>query len=271
MDEWNNQNETTDTQKDGLRLASGYTEEQYQNLYRQDADTYYGPGIADSVREVERKSISDVMAGAFFYMFIALIVTGITAMIIANSPSILMAIFQNSITVFAFIIGEMVVVYAAGFAMRKNQLALSAILFFVYAVLNGVTFSIIFIAYTATSIQQAFLMTAIMFGVMAFIGKTTHKDLTSLGSILLIGLIAVIIVSVVNIFIGSTMLELGLSVITIVIFLGLTAYDVQKIERLANANSSYSVAVLSLYGALELYLDFINIFLRVIRLMGKRK
>jgi len=248
--EWN-ENEWNDNEY-------GWNQEVTQEAYRSPLDAV-------------TKSVSGVLTGAFFYMFIALLITGITAVVVASSPVVFMAIFSNTASIFLIFGLEFAVVFGAQAAMRKNNVVLSAILFLAYAIINGLTFSVIFLAYTASSIEQAFFVTAVMFGIMALVGKVTKRDLSSLGSILMVGLISVIVVSLVNIFIGSSMIDTLVSIVAVVIFLGLTAYDVQKIEKMAAANYGYGVAVLSLWGAMELYLDFINLFLRIIRLMGRRK
>lgn len=215
-------------------------------------------------------SLKGIMTGVFMYMFIALLVTGITAVFTASSPALLSVIFGNSISLILLLVLEFGVVIGATTAMRNNKVTLSAVLFFAYAVVNGLTLSVIFLAYTASSIQQAFFSTAVVFGLMAFFGFVTKMDLTSIGRILMIGLLGVIITSTVNIFIGSTMFDTGISIVAVLIFLGLTAYDVQKIKVMAEAHSGYNPAVISLWGAMELYLDFINLFLRILRLMGRR-
>ncbi len=212
-----------------------------------------------------------VMTGAFLYMFIALLVTGITALFTASSETMLMAIFSSRFSFYLVIGLEFAIVLGANSAMKNNNAVLSAVLFFAYAVVNGLTFSVIFLVFQMASIQMAFFSTAVVFGIMAFIGKVTNKDLSSIGSMLIVGLLGTIIVSVVNMFIGSSMVDVGISIVTIVIFLGLTAYDTQKIERMATENSGYNPAVISLWGAMELYLDFINLFLKILRLFGKRK
>ena len=219
---------------------------------------------------VMEDSVKGIMTGVFMYMFIALLVTGITAVFTASSPALLSVIFGNSISLILLLLLEFGVVIAATSAMRKNNVTLSAILFFAYAVINGLTFSVIFLAYTASSIERAFFSTAVVFGLMAFVGFVTKLDLSSIGSILTIGLLGVIITSTVNIFIGSSMLDTGISVVAVLIFLGLTAYDVQKIKDMAAGHSGFNPAVISLWGAMELYLDFINLFLRILRLMGRR-
>ena len=212
-----------------------------------------------------------VMTGAFFYMFLALLVTGIVALFTASSETMLMAIFSSRLSLYLIIGLEFAIVLGANSAMKNNNAVLSAVLFFAYAVVNGLTFSVIFLVFQMASIQMAFFSTAVVFGIMAFIGKVTNKDLSSIGSMLIVGLLGTIIVSVVNMFIGSSMVDVGISIVTIVIFLGLTAYDTQKIERMATENSGYNPAVISLWGAMKLYLDFINLFLKILRLFGKRK
>jgi FtsH-binding integral membrane protein len=139
-------------------------------------------------------------------------------------------------------------------------------LFMAYAATVGVTFSIIFLTYTSTSIMRVFFITASMFAIMAFIGYTTKKDLSKLGMLLLMGLIGIIIASLVNIFLKSSGLELVISYIGVVIFLGLTAYDIQKIKKIyAQFGNAGNLAVL---GALSLYLDFLNLFLFLLRIFG---
>ena len=235
---------------------------------------YYNESYTSSYSDhliVMDDSVAGVMTGAFMYMFMALMVTGITAFLTASSEAAMAAVFSSRFSFYLIIGLEFGIVLGANAAMKRNNVVLSAVLFFSYAVVNGLTFSVIFFIFEMTSIQTAFFSTAVVFGIMALIGKVTKKDLSSLGSILLVGLLGTIIVSVVNMFIGSSMLDVGISVITIVIFLGLTAYDTNKIERMAMENTGYNPAVISLWGAMELYLDFVNLFLRILSLFGRKK
>ena len=259
-------------ENDGLHLRNDYVqpETSYSDPY-QDRDSYYEAPYQSTYTVEDTSAVSEVLSGSFMYMFIALLVTGITAVITATSPVLLSAIVSNSTTFMLLFVVEFIIVFAASAAMKHNNIVLSGILFFAYAVVNGLTLSVIFLAFTASSIEQAFFATAAMFGVMAFIGKVTKKDLTSIGNILLIGLIAVILTSLVNILIGSTVVDMAITIVAIIIFLGLTAYDTQKIQKMAQANTGYHLAVISLWGAMELYLDFINLFLRILSLMGRRK
>ena len=216
-------------------------------------------------------NFAGVMTGAFMYMFMALLVTGITAVVVASSPTLLATIFGSTASLLLIFGLEFGIVWATTAAMKNNNVVLSGVLFFSYAIVNGLTLSVIFLVYTSSSIEQAFFSTAVVFGLMAVVGKVTNKDLSSIGSILMMGLIGVLITSLINFFIGSSALDIGISVVTIIIFMGLTAYDVQKIQNMADEHSGYNASVISLWGAMELYLDFINIFLKILRLMGKRK
>ena len=155
--------------------------------------------------------------------------------------------------------------------MKKNNVTVSAICFFGYAVVNGLTLSVIFYAYARADITKAFFMTAIVFGLMAGIGYFTKLDLTKLGNILMIGLIGIILCSLVNMFLRSEAFDYILTIVGIILFMGLTAYDIQKIKKLATGNSYLDPLVIGLYGALELYLDFINLFIRLLRIMGRAR
>lgn len=271
--------ETNERERSGLRLkgdytnaSSGYDKDTFGTVSSSNA--YYDEPYVSSDSShliIMDDAAAGVMTGAFMYMFMALLVTGITALLVASSDAMLAAIFSSRLS-FYFVIGlEFAIVMGANAAMKHNNMVLSAVLFFSYAVVNGLTFSVIFLAFEMASIQMAFFSTAVVFGIMAFIGKVTNKDLSSIGNLLIIGLVGTIIVSLVNILIGSSMLDIGISVVTIIIFLGLTAYDTQKIEMIAVENSDYNPAVISLLGAMELYLDFINLLLRILSLFGKRK
>ena len=217
-------------------------------------------------------AIPEVLTNSFLYMFLALIVTGFTALGVLNSPLMFELIYENGMTpfMFAFII-ELVVVFAAQHAMSQNNVVMSAVLFFAYAVINGLTLSVIFLVYTASSIANVFFITAAVFGVMAAVGIFTKKDLTGIGSLCLFGLIGILIAGVFNMFFHSSQVDLFITCAGIIIFLGLTAYDAQKIKDMAYRSSGYSAHVLGLWGALQLYLDFINLFLKLLRILGKRR
>ena len=219
------------------------------------------------------EAMNSVLVKSFLFMFIALLITGITALIVASSPSILMAIFGSgsSAPLIGILILEFVVVLACSATLKKNNPVLSGTLFFIYSVMNGITFSVIFLAFQLGSIVSIFMVTALIFAVMAAYGALTKKDLSSWGSILLIGLFGIIIASVVNMFIGSSMVDTVVCVIGVAVFVAFTAYDVNKIKKLSQMNTGLSTTVLGLFGALNLYLDFVNLFLKLLRLFGKRR
>ena len=165
---------------------------------------------------------------------------------------------------------EFVLVIACKATVKQNNVVLSAVLFFAFAIVNGLTLSVVLLVYQITSVAYVFFITAGIFGIMAFIGITTKKDLTSMGSICMMGLLGIILAGIVNMFVGSAPLDFAITIIGIIVFIGLTAYDAQKIKELAHANTGLSTDVIGLYGAMELYLDFINLFLKLLRLLGKR-
>lgn len=237
---------------------------------------YYSNGMDNSGSTASQFGvaidITSVLSKTFIYMFIALLVTGITSLLVATSPS-MMAIFWGAGTAPFIIcaIVEFVLVIACSTAIKRNDLVLSAVLFFVFAVVNGLTLSVIFLAFQLQSIVNVFFMTAIVFGVMAFLGAVTKKDLTKLGPILFAGLIGIILGSIVNMFIGSSAADFALTIIGIMVFTLFTAYDVNKILKMSRSRVGLSDNVIALYGAMELYLDFINLFLRLLRLFGKRR
>lgn len=218
--------------------------------------------------------LETALAKSFLYMFIALLVSGIVAFISAN-PS--MPIYQtlygsrNMAPFIVCLILEFVLVITCTMTIKKNNVALSAILFFAFAVVNGLTLSVVLLVYQITSVAYVFFITAGIFGVMAFIGATTKRDLTSMGSICMMGLIGIILAGIVNMFMRSSGLDFAITIIGVIVFVGLTAYDAQKIKQLAQSNSGLSTDVIGLYGAMTLYLDFINLFLKLLRLLGQKK
>lgn len=216
--------------------------------------------------------LNSVMTKAFLYMFMALLITGITALCVASSPDLIRAFWMGgSVPFIVCAVAEFGLVIACQAAINKNNLMLSCVLFCIFAIVNGFTFSVIFLAFQLSSIVSVFFMTALIFGIMSVFGAVTKKDMTSLGSILLAGLIGIIIGSVINMFLGSAAVDYLVTIIGIIVFVLFTAYDVNKIKKLANSYTGLSDNVIALYGAMNLYLDFINLFLKLLRLFGKRK
>lgn len=214
-----------------------------------------------------------LMRKVYVWMTLALVITGVTAYGVANSPALLQAILGNSILFWGLMLGELGLVFAISGAINRLSAATATLLFVLYSVLNGATMSFIFMAYTMSSITSVFFITAGTFAVMAFIGYTTKADLTSMGKILFMALIGLIIASVVNIWLKSTGLQLIASYAGVLIFVGLTAYDSQRIKQmLAECDEMDEGAQkMALLGALTLYLDFINLFIYLLRIFGGRK
>ena len=202
-----------------------------------------------------------------------LLATGVVAYATANVPALTQLIFENSFLFFGLIIAELAMVGALAGWVMKMRARTAAMVFFGYAMLNGLTLSFIFMVYTKSSIATAFVVTAGTFGAMSLYGATTKKDLSGMGSFLTMGLFGIIIASVVNIFLKSPVIHWVTSYLGVLIFVGLTAYDTQKILKtniLGNEGTEEDTKE-AIRGALTLYLDFINLFLMLLRVMGDRR
>ena len=173
-----------------------------------------------------------LMRKVYVWMTLALVITGFTAFGIAENPGLVYTIVTNRLLFWGLVIGEFALVMAIYSAIGRLSATAATLLFVLYSIVNGATLSVIFLAYTMTSIASVFFITAGTFAVMAFIGYTTKTDLTSFGKMLMMGLIGIILATVVNIFIGSSMLNMIVSYVGVVVFVGLTAYDSQKIKNL---------------------------------------
>lgn len=198
-----------------------------------------------------------------------LAVTAIMALITLSSPAILEAVFGNKLVFYGLMIGELALVFTLSGAINKLSATTATLIFIAYSALNGVTLSVVALAYTASSITSTFVISAGMFGAMSIYGFMTKRDLTSWGSFLFMGLIGVVIASIVNIFVGSSAVSWVISGIGVIVFTGLTAYDTWKIKEMAAQGiEGRKPAIL---GALTLYLDFINLFLMLLRFTGNRR
>ena len=218
------------------------------------------------------KAFPVLMRKVYVWMTLALAITGFTAYGVATSPGLMQAIYTNPILFWGLIIAEFALVIGVSAAINKLSLTTATLMFILYSVINGALLSYIFILYTASSISTVFFITAGTFAAMAFIGYTTKTDLSSWGKILLMALIGLIIATVVNVFIKSTMFDMILSYVGLLIVVVLTAYDSQKIKQmlLQAPDAGESAQKVALLGALSLYLDFINLFLYLLRIFGKR-
>ncbi len=213
------------------------------------------------------------LAKVFLWMFTGLIVTGTMAMITISSPALLSFIFSSQLTFFGLIIGEFALVFylsARAFKLPKQK---AVGFFLLYAALNGVTLSAIFLIYSGSQLFTAFFVTAIIFLTMAAYGYITKTDLTAFRSFFIMALVGVIAASVLNMFLQSGGLSYAISIISVLLFAGLTAYDLQVLKQyyvMTVRDGSVSVDGVAVHGALRLYLDFINLFLSILRLMRRR-
>lgn len=217
----------------------------------------------------ERSFISRVYA----WMFFALVITAVISMWVAATPSVVQAIFSNSILFIVLILAEIGMVMGLAFAINKISAATATFMFVVYSALNGLTLSVIFVQFTTASLATTFFVTAGTFGVMSIYGYVTKRDLTTIGNLAFMALIGLIIGSVVNIFWRNPILYWIVTYIGILIFVGLVAYDTQKIKQM-NARQWNDPEVEkkgAIMGALALYLDFINLFLLLLRIFGRRR
>ena len=233
---------------------------------------YDGTNEVEYVKSFERSAVSTVLKNVYLWMTAALAISGLTAMFVAKSPVILSLIFANSFTMWGFFLAQIALVWFISARIHSLSIPTAVMLFTLYAVMMGVTLSSIFLAYTTASITNVFFITAGTFGAISLYGYTTKRDLSSWRTILLMGLIGLIIASLVNYFLNSEMLYWIISYVGVIVFVGLTAYDTQKIKQMAlevgtNEDAGKRVALL---GALVLYLDFINLFLYLLRIFGNR-
>ena len=208
----------------------------------------------------------------YAYMAGGLFATGVTATVVASSESLVNMILGNRIVFYGLLIAEFAMVLAFSKVVERLSTGAAAAFFFAYAVLNGVTLSIIFMVYTASSIASTFFVTAGTFGAISAYGYATKRDLSGVGNFALMGLIGLIIASVVNIFLNSPMIYWLTTFIGVIVFTALTAYDTQKLKQFAASSSSPDQqSKVALQGALMLYLDFINLFLYLLRVLGRRR
>lgn len=226
------------------------------------------------------KSIADKSAQAalfrsvYVWMTLALAITGFVALYVAKSYTLLNAMAENSFLFWGLLIAEVGLVMYLSARIHRISFSTATILFIVYSVLNGVTMSILFMVYTMSSIATTFFVTAGTFGATALYGYVTKKDLTRIGNLCIMGVIGLIIASLVNIFLQNSMMDLIISYIGVLLFVGLTAYDSQKIKQLLSDDSieiNETTQKIALMGSLTLYLDFINLFIYLLRILGDRK
>jgi len=223
--------------------------------------------------ERDERTVSSAFTKVFIWMFIGLLVTGLTAWVTVSTPSLLTAIFTNNFCFYGLLIAEVVLVILLSARLSKMSKTAAIVSFLLYAVVNGLTMSSIFIVYTFSSIASVFFITAGMFAVMAVYGYTTKSDLTKMGSILLMALVGLIIAGIVEIFWFNNVFSFIVAAIGVVVFCGLTAFDIQRIKAMSSQMTADEdfVTKFAIFGALMIYLDFINMFLKLLRLLGSRR
>jgi len=216
------------------------------------------------------RSVSEIntaMAGVYKNMGLAVLVSMLVSFYVGNSAG-LMEFFFTGAMKWVVIFAPLVAILGLSFGLEKVSKSVATLLLYGFAALMGLSFATIFVVYNMGSIVTAFMGAAVLFGVMSFYGYFTKKDLSSIGQLMFVGLIAIVIASVINIFIGSTIFQMVISAIAIIVFLGLTAYDTQRIREMLSVDQTGNAEIA---GALSLYLNFINLFLSLLQLFGERK
>ncbi len=223
--------------------------------------------------QVMGSALPVLMRKMYLWMALALAISGVTAWTVASSEALLMTIFSSKLTFFGMIIAQFGLVMYLSARIDKLSLPTATLMFIAYSVLTGVTLSSIFVVFELASIAQVFFITAGTFGAMSVFGYFTKTDLSKFGKILMMGLIGIIIATIVNLFLKNSGMDLIISYIGVLIFTGLTAWDVQTMKKWLSTqyDAGETAQKMALLGALNLYLDFINLFLYLLRIFGDRK
>lgn len=219
--------------------------------------------------------VNQFIRSVYNWMGAGLALTGVIAYFVSNSPAIIQFLFANQAILFGLFIAELAIVFYLSARIGKMQAATATGMFMLYAGLNGLTLAPIFLIYTQASIVSTFFICAATFGAASLFGMSTGRDLTSMGNFMFMGLIGIIIATVVNLFLRSPAVSMVVSYIGVIVFVGLTAYDTQQIKSMALTQpadlDSGTVRKGAIFGALKLYLDFINLFLMLLRILGNRE
>lgn len=228
----------------------------------------------DSIVQQSRTGLQTYMAQVYGWMTCGLLLTAFVAWYAANSEAVMQMVFSSRVTFFGLIIAQLALVFVLSGLIHKLSAGVATTLFMLYSALTGLTLSSILLLYTAQSIAATFVVTAGMFGAMSLYGYTTKRDLSGLGSMLFMGLIGIVLASLVNFWLKSETLMWIVTYAGVVIFVGLTAYDTQKLKEIGqqiNVSDHSQLRKYSILGALTLYLDFINLFLMLLRIFGNRR
>lgn len=236
-------------------------------------DTPYVSQVTENALKemVAQDLMSQVATKSFAIVFIGLLVTTIASYLTLSNVNFLYHLLTGG--VFGFLlIAEIVIVLINGWAIRKDNLVLAGIMYLAYSISNGITMSVVFLAYDLGTVKEAFLLAAVIFGAMAAFGYFTKKDLATVGSVCSMALLGVLLVTALNMFVfHSSGLDLVMDYVVILLFVGITAYDMYRMKQLTIEGGESEANRIAMFTGMQLYLDFINIFLRLIRIMGKRK
>ena len=228
---------------------------------------------SDSIVQA-RTGLQTYMAQVYGWMTVGLLLTAFVAWYAANSAAVMELLFTNRIFLIGLVIAQLALVIVLSAVIQKLSAGVTTMLFMLYSALTGLTLSSIFIVYTAASIASTFVVTAGMFGAMSLYGYTTKRDLSGFGNMLFMALIGIVIASLVNFWLKSEALMWVVTYIGVIVFVGLTAYDTQKLKNMGeqiDTRDTSNLRKYSILGALTLYLDFINLFLMLLRIFGNRR
>ncbi|MBB3312230.1 hypothetical protein FHT78_004012 [Rhizobium sp. BK196] len=231
----------------------------------------YGTGSAANTQVLFDEGLRQHMLRVYNYMALGLVITGIVAFIVGSTPALYVPIFQTPLK-WVVMLAPLAFVFFFSFRIQSMSSSTAQMTFWAFCAVMGLSLASVFLVFTKTSIAQTFFITAAMFGAISLYGYTTKRDLSKMGSFLMMGLFGIIIAGIVNIFLGSSALQFAISVIGIVVFVGLTAYDTQNIKEQYSENyDQESNQKLAVFGALSLYLNFVNIFQLLLNFTGERE
>lgn len=232
------------------------------------------PRSNDTIVQQARTGLQAYMAQVYGWMTCGLLLTAFIAWYAANTPAVMEFVFSSKITFFGLIIVQLGLVFVLSGMVNKLSAGMATSLFMLYSALTGLTLSSIFIVYTYSSIASTFVVAGGMFGAMSLYGYTTKRDLSGFGNMLFMALIGIVLASLVNMWLQSTALMWAVTYIGVIVFVGLTAYDTQKLKNIGeqiDTRDTQTMRKYSILGALTLYLDFINLFLMLLRIFGNRR
>lgn len=227
-------------------------------------------GRTGFLSDVDSARIATFLRGVYWWMFGGLAVTAVVALAVASSPAAVSTLVRTPFLFFGVIIAELVLVVYLSARVAKIAPGTAGTLFIAYSALNGVTFSLILLAYTGASVANAFFVTAGMFGALAVYGTVTKRDLSGMGRFMFMGLVGLVIASIVSIFWRNDAMQFVMGVVGVLVFSGLTAYDTQRLRAMALEVQGEQARSYAVVGALSLYLNFINLFISLLRLFGRR-